>query len=203
MSGGIGNPLILDLGKNVNPAMPEPTPNGPEGRIELAKPALTGNPAEDKIYQGWLYVGVMIPSDHFQGLYLTKDFGQNWTQVRIPTLPPVASTQGQYPQAIPTNDISQADYGIGGGPPGTGLPAQGNYDFSLAIDPTNPNVVYMGGTQDGQPTGFIRIDTTGMFDAHNLVGYSANLNDGGQALDQLDRPRDDHRSHQEPPVSVR
>ena len=182
VSGGQGNSLILDLGKNVNPAAPQPTPNGAFGRIELAKPALTGNAAEDKIYQGWLYAGVIDTSSHFRGLYLTKDFGQNWTQVRIPTMPPVAATQGQYPQAIPTNDLNQADYDLGGGPPGTGLPVQGNYDFSLDIDPTNPNVVYMGGTEDGQPTGYLRIDTTGIFDAHALVGYSANGNDGGQLL---------------------
>ena len=33
---------------------------------------------------------------------------------------------------------------------------QGNYNISLAVDPTNPNIVYFGGTSDGQTSGLIR-----------------------------------------------
>ena len=49
MTGGIGNPLIvndLNTGTNVNPAA-GPTPNGAQGRIVLAVPAPTGNAAQD------------------------------------------------------------------------------------------------------------------------------------------------------------
>jgi len=42
MAGGIGNPLILDLrtSTNVNPAAGGGTPNGAQGRIVLAVPAV-------------------------------------------------------------------------------------------------------------------------------------------------------------------
>ncbi len=183
MAGNVGNPLIVNTGtsKNVNPSDlgSEQTPNGPNGRIVLAKPALTGDPAKDALYEGWLYAAVATPDSHLKGLYVTKDFGQNWTQVRIPTLGSLTGGLGSTVRATPTNDTSQADYDIGGGPPGSGFGGQANYDLSLAVDPTNPAVVYLGGTQDAQPTGLIRIDTTAIFDAHALVPLSAQVNDGG------------------------
>jgi subtilisin-like proprotein convertase family protein len=182
VAGGVGNPLIRDADRTnsqVNPVAPAETPNGPKGRIVLAKPFLTGNAAQDLIYQGWLYAAVIEADSHFDGLYLTKDFGQNWTKLRIPTLPPVVTDGVAGVRAVPTNDPSRPDYDIGGGPAGTGLPAQGNYDVSLGIDPTNPNVVYLGGTADGQPTGFLRIDATQAADAHALVAFQNNRPDGG------------------------
>ncbi|MEO6811427.1 MAG: Ig-like domain-containing protein [Isosphaeraceae bacterium] len=184
MSGGVGNPLIVDTTRNnpVNVTNPVDTPNGGKGRIVLAKPELTGNLAQDLIYQGWLYAGVVKPDSHFDGLYLTKDFGQNWTKLHIPTLPPVSGGGVTTVRAVPTNDYNNIDYDIGGGPPGSGLPAQGNYDISLAIDPTNPNVVYLGGTADGQPTGFIRIDATLVKDPHQLVGFDPARPDTGALL---------------------
>src|SRR5262249_41618539 len=89
MAGGIGNPLIVDTitGKNTNPAN-GPTPNGAQGRIVLAVPTPTGNAAEDAVYEGWLYAVVSTPAGALDGIFVTKDFGQNWTEVRIPTLPP-------------------------------------------------------------------------------------------------------------------
>ena len=97
---------------------------------------------------------------------MTKDFGQNWTQVRIPTCrrSPAATSRTQ---AIPTNDVSQPDYPI----IGSARFPQGNYDIALAVDPTDPNVVYLGGTADGNQTGLIRIDLTNIWDAHALVAY--------------------------------
>ena len=176
MNGGIGNPLIIDTntGKNVNPANGL-TPNGAEGRIVLAVPTPTGNAAQDVIYSGWLYAAVADPSGKLYGIFVTKDFGQNWTQIRIPTLPPLSSGGSTYAQAIPTNDISQADYPILGG--AGSLPAQGNYDITLLVDPADPNVIYVGGQQSGQ-TGLIRIDTTLLWDAHNLTAYSNDANGG-------------------------
>ena len=183
MIGGVGNPLIHDVTRN-NPVAvtaPTDTPNGAKGRIVLAKPALTGNLAQDLVYSGWLYAAVIETTGHENGLYLTKDFGQNWTKLLITTLPPSVSATGSAVVAIPTNDSNppNVQYDIGGGPPNSGLPPQGNYDVSLAVDPTNPNITYLGGTADGQPTGFIRVDATRVSDPHNLVAFNANLNDGG------------------------
>ena len=184
MTGGVGDPLIIDANRPaVTPVAvtaPPGTPNGAKGRIVLAKPALTGNPAEDLNYEGWLYAAVATPDSHLDGLYLTKDFGQNWTKLRIATLPPANGVV----RAIATNDTSakNPNYDVGGGPAGTGLPAQGNYDLSLGIDPTNPNIVYLGGTADGQPTGFLRIDASLVYDAHNLDAYSSTQPDGSQLL---------------------
>jgi subtilisin-like proprotein convertase family protein len=173
MAGNVGNPLLINnlTQRNINPAT-QPSPNGALGRIQLAAPTpIPNQPDANLIYQGWLYAAVISADGHLSGLYLTKDFGQNWTKVRIPTLPPVASNGLSIVQAVPTNDVGRADYDIGGGPPGSGLPAQGNYDVSLALDPTNPNIVYLGGTRDGQSTGFLRIDATNLWDAHNATPY--------------------------------
>src|SRR5262249_42207961 len=82
---------------------------------------------------------------------------------------------------IPTNDNLRPTVDIFGGGPGSKV-GMGNYDQSLAIDPLNPNIVYIGGTADALPPGFalIRVDTTGDFDPHKLVPFDAFANDGGQ-----------------------
>ena len=111
---------------------------------------------------------------------MTKDFGQNWVQVNIATLPPAAN----FNQAIPTNDVTQPNYAIT-------LLSQGNLYLTLSVDPANPNIVYLGsfgntvngvaGSYNAQAsdTGLVRIDTTNIWDAHNLNGSSYNVNDGG------------------------
>jgi hypothetical protein len=179
MAGGVGDPLIQDPA--TNPAKPIPvnnqgnSPNGGKGRIVLTKPALF--PSSDPnatlknfIYQGWLYAAVSTPDSRLDGLYLTKDNGQNWTKVLFNTLPPINNVK----RGVPTNDTTQPIYD----PFGSTNFAQGNYDISLVSDPTNPNVVYLGGTQDGNPTGLLRIDVTGMSDPHAL--YDAmDRSDGG------------------------
>jgi subtilisin-like proprotein convertase family protein len=189
-----GHPLIQDGTGDVPPGTPVPvnapaqTPSGPKGRIVLAKPALTGNPAQDALYQGWLYAAVVTPGPlgrtlaggNLDGLYLTKDANlaqvQNWTLVRLPNrFTPATSFASQ--GAIPSNDgnLSLAgDYD----PLGNALFAQGNYDVALAIDPLNPNIVYLGGTQDGNVTGLLRIDTTGISDPYAFFLDNDN-NDGG------------------------
>jgi subtilisin-like proprotein convertase family protein len=173
--GGVGDPLIQDGDNFPNPPIPvtapPSTPNGAFGRIELAKPALTGvflpdgtytgDPVKDLLYEGWLYAGVINTSGHVMGLYLTKDFGENWTLVHLGNVQSIIP--GLVP-AIPSNNTALPNYDVGGG----GSFSQGNYDFSLGINPVNPNVVYMGGTADGQPTGFIRVDVTAITDPHSL-----------------------------------
>src|SRR5439155_1346601 len=80
---------------------------------------------------------------------------------------------------LATNDTSNADYDIAGG----GDFAQGNYDLAIGIDPNNPNIVYLGGTADGQATGLIRVDTTGISDPHSFYVSNSRL-DGGQLFRQ-------------------
>src|SRR5579883_3318271 len=176
MAGGVGNPEIVDNfpvnRPNVNPAA-SPTPNGAEGRIVLAVPNATGNSAEDPIYEGWLYAAVAGPDGSFVGLFVTKDFGANWTEIHIPTLAPIGPTD----QAIPNNNVSNPNYSITGS---VQFP-QGNYNLILAVDPTDPSIVYLGGSRDGNQTGLIRVDTTTLWDAHSLVAFSDVNTDG--ALD--------------------
>ena len=174
MTGGVGNPLIVNLAndKNVNTGT-NPSPNGAEGRIVLAVPAFNPNataPA-NAIYSGWLYAAVSTSTGGFDGLFVTKDFGQNWTQVNVSTLPAL----GAYQQAVATNDVTQPNYAIT-------LLTQGNAYLTLTADPTNPNIVYLGsfgGDNQASDTGLIRIDATNIWDAHALTAYSDSVKDGG------------------------
>jgi subtilisin-like proprotein convertase family protein len=174
LDGGAGESLIQDSDVNGQPPVavnaPPSTPSSPSGgRILLAKPALTGNPLQDALYAGWLYA-LVVPGSaaNSGGLYLTKDGGQNWTRIALPTLPPVAGEE----EAVPTNDTSQPSYNVFNGGGFGGFGNQGETDVSLAIDPNNPNVVYIGGTGNGPPRGFVRVDTTGVSDPYAL--YLAN-----------------------------
>ena len=148
-------------------------------------PTPTGNAAQDAVYEGWLYAAVATPAGAFDGLFVTKDFGQNWTQVRIPTVP----NQGyQTNQAIPTNDVSQPDFPIIGGHP---VPAGQLRPSPWPSIPTNPNIVYLGGTADGNQTGLIRIDLTDIWDAHSLVAYLRQRQRRRSAEPGLHRPGHD------------
>src|SRR5207249_3746972 len=110
MNGGVGDPLIQNGDTSPNhspiPVVNNPNPTGAHGRVLLAKPALTGIPVQDLIYSGWLYALVLDTTGNFvgngAGLYLTKDFGQNWTRVRMPY------TAGSNPliQIPPSNDTT-------------------------------------------------------------------------------------------------
>ena len=176
MTGTTGNPLIVDLStnRNVNPQS-APNPNDPSAtRIVLAKPALTGIPAQDEIYEGWLYAATIGAGGGLDGLYETKDFGQNWTRVALPNN--VLGQLGNFTQADPSRDVNLKNYDVTNG-------TRGEYNISLAVDPTNPAVVYLGGSEVGNPlpqsTGLIRIDTTLVWDAHNADTRDPTLNDGG------------------------
>jgi hypothetical protein len=142
MAGAIGNPLIRNYDETKLPATtPIPVtvglnPGGPKGRIVLATPALSGvttstNRITDLGLQGWLYALVATPGGRTDGLYVTKDFGQNWTRVRIPQ--GAAGALG-LPSGIPSNNESLTDYDV----LGTSNFAQGNYNITLTIDPNNP-----------------------------------------------------------------
>jgi subtilisin-like proprotein convertase family protein len=182
MAGNTGNPLIVDVdtGLNVNP-VGEPSPNGGQGRIVLSVPTPTGNALDDAIYAGWLYAAVATPTGGYDGLFMTKDFGQNWVEVNIASVPPPPN---HFNQAIPSNDVTQPNYAIT-------LLSQGNLYLTLSTDPTNPNIVYLGSFGNtvndvagaynfvASDTGLVRIDTTNIWDAHNLDATSYDVNDGG------------------------
>jgi hypothetical protein len=176
-----GDPLIVATeSENSFVVGKSPTPNGAFGRIVLAVPALTGNLRQDLIYKQWLYAAVSTQDGHLQGLFVTKDGGQLWTQIQIPER--VVIVSGHRVAEVPSNDdtLPNADPLA---PTGSTGFAMGNYSISLAVDPTNPEVVYLGGTNDGQQQpqgGIIRVDTTGMFDPYALVPFDNSANDGGQ-----------------------
>ncbi len=129
------------------------------GRIVLTVPAPTGDAVQDAIYSGWLYAAVttapnLTSPGSFDGLFVTKDFGENWTKVGLITLPNTGTGAAAYQPAIPTNDISQEQYPID-------IQVLGNLYLTLTADPTNPNIVYLGGFGgDNYPsgTGLIRVD---------------------------------------------
>ncbi len=160
------------------------SPNGNFGRIILAKPALTDNAAENILYQDWVYAAVENANGTFNGLYVTKDRGENWTKAEIASIPDT----GLIPTvAEPTNDNLQTNnYDVTNDKEIQNQ--NGNAAFSMTIDPTNPNIVYLGGTGDYQTSALIRVDLTGMFDAHSFVPYANDLDDGGSlALDSVGR----------------
>ena len=153
------------------------TPNGAFGRIVLAKPALTDNAAQNILYQDWLYAAVENTDGTFRGLFETKDRGENWTKVSLASVPTPANSSA-VTQALPTNDNTQANnYDVTNG--ATSRVHNGNYAFSLTVDPSNPDVVYLGGTTDYQTSGLIRVDLTGIYDAHAFVPFANDRNDGG------------------------
>ncbi len=174
LNGGAGVPLRVDQDVAGRPQIPVgnlgTSPSGINGRIQLATPALTGNPLEDTLYEGWLYATVITAGGQLQGLYMTKDFGNNWTHLHLP----VATINNLQ---IPTNDETQPDYDIFG----SAVNATGNKDVAMAVDPNNPNILYLGGNYLRQPYQLIRIDATTVSDPYALVAYDNSNNDGGQA----------------------
>src|SRR5438445_9502271 len=87
---------------------------------------------------------------------MTKDYGHNWTKIPFPTIG-LQSPPSIIAFPVPTNDTTKPDYSI--------LGTQGSYDIDVAIDPTNPNILYVGGQAR---YGFIRLDATGVSDPYAL-----------------------------------
>jgi subtilisin-like proprotein convertase family protein len=182
--GSVGaNNLIQD--DNFFPSVPtkvlnQSGPNGNQGRIVLAKPAPTGSAIQDILYQGWLYAAVETPTGQLYGLFVTKDYGKNWTKIQLDTVPQTGQSNIYLTIGLPTNDNHDTSYDPTANRSATGFYTQGNDNLTLAVDPTNPNILYFGGTQNYQTAGLIRIDITGIFDAHSFVANSNERNDGGK-----------------------
>jgi subtilisin-like proprotein convertase family protein len=141
---------------------PTETPNGQKGRIVLASPSLVpGDTLANNYYQRWLYAAVANEDGTFDGLYMTKDRGYNWTKVKL--------TQGGgfndslididptfHDEVTPSNRF-----------------AGGNHSLTLAVDPNDPNIVYLGSDS------LIKVDTTLVDDPYNITMYSGSQPDGG------------------------
>ncbi|MCY2951172.1 MAG: proprotein convertase P-domain-containing protein [Planctomycetota bacterium] len=188
MDGNVGDPLLIDryaypgyppIAVN-HPAYFNPdyvgfngleAPNGANiERIVMAKPAITNDPVKDLLYQGWLYAAAVsnvtyTPLNaivHFANVYITKDYGENWTRIRLP---------------IGSNDTRNADYNFGGNVTLSGY-VLSNYNLSIAVDPNDANVVYVGGVGPG----FVRVNITNLSDAHSLF-RNTDRTDGGTTGD--------------------
>lgn len=181
MVGNGFDPLIRDPKYAPSPAIIVANgtfPSNP-GRIVLGKPAFL--PKTDpnasvlnSIYAGWLYAGVAKPDGSgLLGLYMTKDNGATWTQVHMGNVPQAANTNQV---ATPSNNPNNPVYDplVSKAFPGTA-----NYNIALSVDPTDPNIVYFGGTSVGQASGLLRIDTTNIFDSHAAVPFDGSRPDGG------------------------
>ena len=107
-------------------------------------------------------------------LYLTKDYGQTWTDVGIYNLP--SPTPGLvYNEAIPTN-TTYSNYPVN---EGVGYTNQDKYNVALTVDANNPNIVYLGGTANGNQSGMIRINVTDISDSHSVFAYNGVGNSAG------------------------
>src|SRR5262249_52790440 len=49
----------------------------------------------------------------------------------------------------------------------------------IGVDPTNPNIVYVGGSRDQAPSGFVRVDVSAISDTHSFF-LANDRNDGGR-----------------------
>ncbi|MBL8865622.1 MAG: proprotein convertase P-domain-containing protein, partial [Planctomycetia bacterium] len=172
MTGGIGNPNIRTIDNNnkeveVLVSAPAGTPNGAKGRIVLAAPVFEDTDLENSFYQGWLYAFVATTQGATDGLYVTKDFGRNWTKVNLPVFQPNLPN----PLSFGTNNESNARNQVDTFtvlPVGTS--GQGNYDIGMTINPLDPYIVYLAGTGAQGPSrmGSIRVDLRVLADAQSL-----------------------------------
>ena len=148
MNGGTGRPTI---NTGSIPVGASETPNGDFGKITLATPAfVNGSPLANNYYQRWLYAAVADTNGTFRGLYMTKDRGLNWTKI-----------------AGLSNLPNQTDITLNPNAPG------GNHSLALAVDPNDPNIVYVGSNA------LLRVDATQINDPYNLTMYSYDEAAGG------------------------
>ena len=176
MLGGIGNPLIFDdliRARTQRQPGQRPDPQRRRGADRAGRAQPDRQCRRGRHLRRLALCGRRHPRRRPRRVFVTKDFGQNWTEVRIPTEP----NQGYDDEpGHPHQRRQPAELSASSARP---MFPQGNYNISLAVDPTDPNIIYLGGTADGNQTGLIRIDLTNIWDAHSLVAYSDFANDGG------------------------
>ena len=162
------------------------TPNGAQGRIAIAAPALTNDPLRNFFYKDWLYAIAVTPTGAVRGLYQTKDAGLNWTRVRVPIIPPGTPQFG----VNATNDETRADYDLFEEP----IFDSGNYDVAISVDPLNPAIIYLSGVGVGTSFpgdlaggvgagsfvgGMMKIDLTKIKDTQNFTNFNNSDPAGG------------------------
>ncbi|MFO0847757.1 MAG: proprotein convertase P-domain-containing protein [Gemmataceae bacterium] len=183
--GGLLNNLIRDQQRNdaavaVNNSASFPGA-GSFDRLTLATPGFTNSPLLNQSYQSWLYALATNADGTFNGLYVTKDFGRNWTRV---ILTQVLDGQGNVwgsnnetgtgYDPNPTNKYNIAPAGQTETSKYVRVNGQGgvgSLTSSLAIDPLNPNVIYIGGQRT------IRVDISKLKDAQAF--YALDMSQGG------------------------
>ena len=120
----------------------------------LISSSTTSNMRMNVSPQGVFYIGI-LNSGRLAGVFRTANGGGAWQQMDIPL----------------TNE-NGTDVGINPNPKGDGDPGgQGSIHFSIAADPANTNVVYVGG--DRQPTS--NGDTGGFPNSIGAFDYSGRL----------------------------
>jgi subtilisin-like proprotein convertase family protein len=176
MTGLVGNQLIRDADTGFATAVPvnAPTdnPNGAKGRIVLATPELVKNEFSNRYFGGWIYAAVSTATGDFDGLYVTKDFGDNWTKVRLSSTNYTTIT-GDDGFGFATNNELGNNVPDGSGGvvfvPNVDIEltdGDGNQGLAIAVDPLDPNIVYVGGDT------MIRVDITKLADPRNMTVYS-------------------------------
>ena len=120
MTGGVGNPLIIDTttGKNVNPASRTARPPTAPRADRPGRPRPDRQRRAGPDLRGLALRGRRHPAGGFDGLFVTKDFGENWTQVQHrTTLPPARRNYNQAvarsttrPSSTPPRHPNYADH---------------------------------------------------------------------------------------------
>ena len=164
LAGASGNTLIRDVSIPGTPQVTvnnlNVTPNGAQGRVSLAVPALTGNALQDALLTDWVYALTT------NGLYVTKDSGASWTLAQLPmtTLPTASPGFG-------TNDETKPDRST----------QSSAYTQAITVSPLNPNIVYVAGRLS------LRVDMTTIRDAQNFTFFN-NSDNVGSAVVQPGTP---------------
>ena len=136
-------------------------PNGAYGRIVLATPALTSSPVDNLFYQGWVYAAVAnAAGTALQGLYVSKDYSGTWTEIQLPEY---VTQPGLFTEVFGTNNSDNGDIN-----PLIDNPTAGALNLTLAVDPTDPEIVYLG----GGGSNLLRIDISNLSDPYAMVGYN-------------------------------
>ena len=114
---------------------------------------------------------VVSDGGSMNGLYVTEDYGQNWTKVLLPF---TVNGYGDLPSNNPSN-ANNYTISTGGG---SGF---GTFDLAMAVDPSNPYIIYISGSSSADSTNptLLRVNIQALQGAHSFVSHNNDNNDGG------------------------